>query len=163
MADIRAISADSHMTEPGDLWVKRLDRSIATSAASSQEGSQADPSIVAAFSSGLGIHPYGCGRLCRGRGGQELRDHMNHGYEAARPSGWDPVERLKDQDLDGVIAEVLVLHPRYRPLQVEGRELQTACLRVYNDWLAEFCSHSPKRLIGIGLYSLRQFARRIGN
>jgi predicted TIM-barrel fold metal-dependent hydrolase len=34
-------------------------------------------------------------------------------------------------------------------------ELQQACLRVYNDWLAEFCSHSPKRLAGIGLYSLR--------
>ncbi len=26
MAIQRVISADSHMTEPGDLWVKRLDR-----------------------------------------------------------------------------------------------------------------------------------------
>jgi hypothetical protein len=25
MADIRFISADSHMTEPGDLWAERLD------------------------------------------------------------------------------------------------------------------------------------------
>jgi predicted TIM-barrel fold metal-dependent hydrolase len=33
-------------------------------------------------------------------------------------------------------------------------ELQQACLRVYNDWLAEFCSHDPQRLIGIGLYTL---------
>lgn len=26
--------------------------------------------------------------------------------------------------------------------------------RVYNDWSAEFCSHDPQRLIGIGLYTL---------
>ena len=26
MAEMRVISADSHMTEPGDLWVERLDR-----------------------------------------------------------------------------------------------------------------------------------------
>ena len=26
MTDMRVISADSHMTEPGDLWVTRLDQ-----------------------------------------------------------------------------------------------------------------------------------------
>jgi predicted TIM-barrel fold metal-dependent hydrolase len=33
--------------------------------------------------------------------------------------------------------------------------LQQACIRVYNDWLAEFCAHDRKRLIGVGLYSLK--------
>ena len=33
--------------------------------------------------------------------------HLDRGYEAARPSGWDPVERIKDQEIDGVEAEVL--------------------------------------------------------
>jgi hypothetical protein len=46
-----------------------------------------------------------------GRSGDALREHMKRGYEAARPSGWDPVERLKDQDLDGVVAEVLYSSP----------------------------------------------------
>ena len=57
---------------------------------------------------GPGIHPMAVAAgFAAGKSGQELREHMNHGYEAARPSGWDPVERLKDQDLDGVVAEVL--------------------------------------------------------
>ncbi len=71
---------------------------------------------------------------------------MNHGYEAARPSGWDPVERLKDQDLDGVVAEVLYSSLGIALFNMKNVELQQACLRVYNDWLAEFCAHNPKRL-----------------
>jgi predicted TIM-barrel fold metal-dependent hydrolase len=33
-------------------------------------------------------------------------------------------------------------------------ELQRACFAVYNDWLAQFCSHSPRRLIGSALIAL---------
>ncbi len=33
-------------------------------------------------------------------------------------------------------------------------DLQRACFKAYNDWIAEFCSHNPKRLIGIALISL---------
>ena len=32
-----------------------------------------------------------------GRSGEALKSHMSKGYEMARPSGWDPAERLKDQ------------------------------------------------------------------
>lgn len=28
------------------------------------------------------------------------------------------------------------------------------CFKAYNDWLAEFCSHAPKRILGLGLISL---------
>jgi hypothetical protein len=47
------------------------------------------------------------GGFAAGRSGDELKDFMGKGYEAARPSGWDPAARLKDQDVDGVCAEVL--------------------------------------------------------
>ena len=33
-------------------------------------------------------------------------------------------------------------------------DLQRACFEAYNGWLAEFCSHAPKRLYGVGLVSL---------
>ena len=59
-----------------------------------------------------------------GRSGEDLREHMNHGYEAARPSGWDPVERLKDQDLDGVSAEVLYSSLGIALLNMTDIELQ---------------------------------------
>jgi len=94
------------------------------------------------------------GLFSAGKRGAELREHFKRGYEAARPSGWDPVERLKDQDLDGIAAEVLYSSFGLKLFGVGDLELQLACLRVYNDWLAEFCSHDPKRLLGVGLYSL---------
>src|SRR3984893_8124290 len=158
MADMGVISADSHMTEPGDLWVERLDRRFRDNA---PRVIRKETSPGSAFGApyvfvGPGFHPLTvAGVFAAGRSGEELRDHMKHGYEAARPSGWDPVERLKDQDLDGVSAEVLYPSLGIALLSMTDTELQQACMRVYNDWLAEFCAHSPSRLIGAGLYSLR--------
>ena len=56
--------------------------------------------------------------------------------------------RLKDQDRDGVQAEVL-----YGVLGSSGRlndpEAAIVMLRIYNDWLKDFCSHYPDRHIGL--------------
>jgi uncharacterized protein len=153
MANLRVISADSHMTEPGDLWVERLDKKYRDNAPRVVKNDK--PSGAPYIFVGPGIHPLAvAGVFAAGRSGNELREHLKHGYEAARPSGWDPVERLKDQDLDGVVAEVLYSSLGIVLFNLPDRELQRACLRVYNDWLAEFCAHDPQRLIGIGLYAL---------
>lgn len=60
----------------------------------------------------------------------------------------DPALRLKDQDLDGVQAEVL-----YGVLGSSGRlndgEAAVEMLRIYNDWLYDFCKYAPDRLIGL--------------
>ncbi|MGZ5912394.1 MAG: hypothetical protein ACXWLB_21140, partial [Reyranella sp.] len=56
--------------------------------------------------------------------------------------------RLKDQDRDGVQAEVL-----YGVLGSSGRladpEAAIEMLRIYNDWLHDFCRGAPDRLIGL--------------
>jgi len=149
----RVISADSHLTEPGDLWLERLDRKYRDSAPRVIKNDK--PTGAAYLFVGPGIHPLTvAGVFAAGRSGKELREHMKRGYEAARPSGWDPVERLKDQDLDGVMAEVLYSSLGIVLLNMKDIELQQACVRVYNDWIAEFCAHDPQRLIGIGLYTL---------
>ena len=149
----RVISADSHMTEPGDLWVERLDRKYRDHAPRVVKSEK--PNGAAYLFVGPGIHPLTvAGVFAAGRSGNELREHMKRGYEAARPSGWDPVERLKDQDLDGVAAEVLYSSLGIALLSMKDVELQQACLRVYNNWLVEFCAHDPRRLVGIGLYTL---------
>jgi uncharacterized protein len=149
----KIVSADSHMTEPADLWVQRLDKKYRDNAPRVIKNEK--PNGPAYLFVGPGIHPLAvAAAFAAGKSGAELREHMNHGYEAARPGGWDPVERLKDQDLDGVVAEVLYSTLGIPIFNIKDIELQLACLRVYNDWLAEFCAHSPKRLTGIGLYSL---------
>src|SRR3970282_1190694 len=61
----------------------------------------------------------------------------------------DPDLRVKDQDRDGVQAEVL-----YGVLGATGRlndpDAAVEVMRVYNEWLAEFCSPHPERFGGLG-------------
>jgi len=60
----------------------------------------------------------------------------------------EPELRLKDQDRDGVQAEIL-----YGVLGSSGRlndpEAALEMLRIYNDWLHDFCKAAPDRLVGL--------------
>src|SRR5688500_12344824 len=60
----------------------------------------------------------------------------------------EPELRLRDQDRDGVQAEVL-----YGILGATGRmndpEATVEVMRIYNDWLADFCSTHPDRFAGL--------------
>ncbi|MBM4442441.1 MAG: amidohydrolase [Candidatus Rokubacteria bacterium] len=60
----------------------------------------------------------------------------------------DPELRVKDQDRDGVQAEVLygILGATSR---VNDPEAAVEMLRIYNDWLADFCDARPERFIGL--------------
>ncbi len=150
MARLRVVSADSHMMEPAELWTQRLDARFRDHA----------PHVVKSDHGYLftapGVSPFPvAGGFGLGRSGRNLGDHFrNSGHEAARASGWDPVERLKEQDIDGIEAEVLYTTLGMSLFGLADGELQQACFRVYNDWLAEFCSHHRKRLHGVALISL---------
>ncbi|HUF94052.1 MAG TPA: amidohydrolase family protein [Candidatus Limnocylindria bacterium] len=60
----------------------------------------------------------------------------------------DPELRLRDQDRDGVQAEVL-----YGILGATGRmndpEATVEVMRIYNEWLGDFCSTHPERFAGL--------------
>jgi predicted TIM-barrel fold metal-dependent hydrolase len=60
----------------------------------------------------------------------------------------DPDLRLKEQDRDGVQAEVLygILGATNR---LNDNEAAGTMLRIYNDWLADFCGHHPERFAGL--------------
>jgi predicted TIM-barrel fold metal-dependent hydrolase len=60
----------------------------------------------------------------------------------------DPDLRVKDQDLDGVDAEVLfgILGAATR---LNDHEAAKEMFRIYNDWLVNFCKPYPGRLIGL--------------
>jgi predicted TIM-barrel fold metal-dependent hydrolase len=60
----------------------------------------------------------------------------------------DPDLRIKDQDRDGVQAEVLygVLGATSR---LNDAEAAVEVLRIYNEWLAGFCSAQPGRFAGL--------------
>lgn len=60
----------------------------------------------------------------------------------------DPHLRIKDMDRDGVDAEVIygILGAASR---LADRDAANEMLRIYNDWLKDFCSHYPDRHIGL--------------
>src|SRR5262245_57455183 len=149
------VSADSHVMEPATLWTEGVDRKFQHTAAKVvQNEAKGTYQFVAS-----GIHPFPVAAgFGIGKSGAELKEHLKKGYEAARPSGWDPAERLKDQDIDGVAAEVLYT-PLGMPLfALDGVELQQACFSGFNNWLAEYASYVPKRLYPIALISLEDVA-----
>jgi predicted TIM-barrel fold metal-dependent hydrolase len=71
-----------------------------------------------------------------------------------RMGGWDAHERLKDMAVDGVAAEVLYTTKGNQVWHPNDLDLEEACVRVYNDFMIDFCSVSPERLWGLGLVSL---------
>ena len=149
MASNRVISADSHAMEPADLWTSRLDEKFRDKAPRVVETSKGH------LFSAPGVRPFPvAGGFGIGKSGDDLKQHLKKGYEAARPSGWDPAERLKDQDVDGVSAEVIYTTLGMSLFGLDDAELQQACFRAYNDWVNEYASYNRKRLYPIALISL---------
>lgn len=70
-----------------------------------------------------------------------------------RAGAWDPHERLKDLALDGTSAEVIFPTLGHNAWRLDDRELEEACIRVYNDWTIEFCSVAPERFWGLAMIS----------
>jgi len=84
----------------------------------------------------------------------KVAEHNRKGFEAAPASVWDPAARLKDQDLDGVQAEVIYTSMGMPLYGLNDVPLRTACFRAYNDWAVEYCSYNSIRLLPLGLVTL---------
>jgi hypothetical protein len=69
-----------------------------------------------------------------------------------RPGMTDPVDRLKDMDLEGI--DVAVIFGTQIALTVNGLmsgELSAVLCRAVNDWLLDYCAADPQRLKPVGL------------
>ncbi len=153
MVELPLVSADSHVVEPPDVWTERLPRRFAARAPrvavdSAQQSAvfvceDVPPFSVAAFSA-ADVAP------------EELPAHFQAGYERARAGGWDPVARRRDQERDGVVAEVLYPSLALQLFRIRDAEFQVATFRAYNDWLAELCAGLSDRAAGIALLPLHE-------
>ena len=75
----------------------------------------------------------------------EIPFETNHHLRAGC---WDPHERLKDLAMDGISAEVLYPTLAVRAWLIDDHELEEAHLRVYNDWMIDFCSGRSSSVLG---------------
>ena len=96
----RVLSADSHVVEPADVWTARIDapyRDRAPRVVKEVNGAKGDFFVCE------GLPPFSVsGFAVAGVDPKEYATEMNRGYPGVRPGSWDPVQRVKDQEIDGV-------------------------------------------------------------
>jgi uncharacterized protein len=145
----RIISGDGHIETPPEPWVARVDerhRNRAPRLVRLPDG-QGDAWIV----EGQGI--LHTGQNITGRGPVKFAHatYFDADGNPAEGTG-DAVSRLREQDLDGIDAE-LMYPPVFATRFINGiadRDAYLAMVRGYNTWLIEdYCSVAPDRLIGV--------------
>jgi predicted TIM-barrel fold metal-dependent hydrolase len=146
--DYPIIDADAHVNEPPDTWQDRVPARLRDRAPKVVHGDRGD---VWSFDDGKSMRPVGLTATA----GLSYLQYRPSGisYDSMRPGSFDTKARLADLDADGIYAQVLYPSVTLSGAKVYGSEpeLQLACVRAYNEWLAEFCEGSDGRLIGQGI------------
>jgi len=156
MATYRVISADSHFVEPPTMWAERVDKQFRDRAPHTVRGVQGKEGEFFVCEN---ISPVPVtGFFAAGVPSKDLPEYIKKGFEVAPASVWDPAARIKDQDLDGVQAEVIYTSMGMPLYGLDDTALRTACFRAYNDWAVEYCSYNPKRLLPLGLVTLEDIS-----
>jgi predicted TIM-barrel fold metal-dependent hydrolase len=152
--DYRVISSDDHVTEPPDIFERRLPARLRTLAPRVQRQTNgedvwvSDGRIIAR----TGIHS--ARKLKVPFDKRDLPGTPLLNYDSCERGIWEPYARLKDYDANGVDAGVLF--PDFLPGFTgnpfwsldHDPELRIECLKAWNDWEVEdFCAVSPHRLI----------------
>ena len=166
MRTYTAVSADGHVNEPPNLWIDRLPAKLKDRGPHVIEtpNTHGHAWIVEGQE-----RPNPLGLQAVNYRNQEKFDRSNviekyktvlvRGlrYEDILPGSYDPVARLKEMEEDQIDAEVLFngaggVWPGIKDLQ--DRELALACVKVYNDWIAEYESVDRERFVATGTVPL---------
>jgi hypothetical protein len=166
LVNYKFVSGDGHVTEPGNLWVERMDRRfrdraprvISGTELHTEPGTRTSGMSLDTTNSDFfvidGLLPVDFIDMIATMANEKAEHSAiaGRGHNRASDSrigATDPHARLADQDLDNLRAEVL--YPNYAMYMFGTPDLEyrRECFRVYNDWLAEYCSVAPDRFLGV--------------
>ena len=146
---MRHYSCDSHVVEAREVFdgLEARFGSKAPKIVTNPDGARGD------FLAVPGSRMIPVGRL--GIAGKRLDDPRTdeliaRGYEGLNPGVRDSTKRLAEQDQDGIVGEVMYPSLSMFTFAVEDDEIRAAAFQRHNDWVFEYCSPDPDRLIGIG-------------
>lgn len=147
MGTYNVISADAHIEAPPSEWTDRLPASMRDEA----------PTVVTVEGGGDGVkigdaEPAPLGLQVTG--GQRYSEFRTSGRRFADglPGTGGPEQRVAEQIEDGTDAEVLfsaVVASALRKIKNDAVLREIA--KGYNEWLSEYCSVAPDRLLGVAL------------
>jgi predicted TIM-barrel fold metal-dependent hydrolase len=140
VSEYHLISSDSHVTMPDDAWQEYLDPEFRDRAPRVERTDEGDFRVFEGKRT-----PIMTLDNLAGKKPEEFKLNVRK-LDEQRAGAWEPAERLKDMDTDGVDAEVLYVGG---PLQTTDAELRLNSVRGYNRWLSDYASHAPDRLLGM--------------
>lgn len=146
----KCISVDDHIYEAADAYTSRMPEKFKDRAPRILEGDGVSAWVV----EGLVRAPIGGLGAVAGRKFEDYSpDPVPGGYSDLPTAYYDPKERLKIMDADGIDAEVLF--PGLAGFggggffNIEDTELRSACYKAYNDHVAEdWIGLDPNRFVG---------------
>ena len=149
-SDYRLISADGHLEVPPERWVHRVPQKYRDRAPRTVQLPDGGDALL------IEGQPLQEANFLDLRTGRPAGQWQPFGLKVEDAAGTGPPEqRLREQDEDGLDAEVLF------PAMVAGPalwrnithdEVYVAIVRAYNSWLAEeYCSAAPDRLLAMGV------------
>ena len=152
MAGNKMISADNHVVEPSDLWTSRARGKFKDRVPQiMREDSGADWWYCDGYQV-VGVE-LGTQAGLRFEAPEEVSMHRDT-FENTRLGGYIPEEHVKDMAIDGIDASIVYPSTGLLLYSIPDGELLTYIFRIYNDWVAEFCSAYPKVLKGIAMVNV---------
>ena len=145
------ISADSHITEPPDCYVDRIDPAYRDRAPFlHRTEANGDVFVIPGMKKPV---PMGL-VAAAGKPAEEIT-LLGVTFDELHRSGWDPTVRPADQDRDGVLGEII--YPTVGMVLCNHPDIdyKHACMQAYNRWITEYCSVHPDRLFGLGQTAMR--------
>ena len=145
---IQTMSGDSHLDFPPERWVHRVPGKWRDRAPRRIKLASGDDAFIIE-----NRRPHSPSLQITGTG-RAYDQHDVKGISYDGPGTGSPEQRLREQDQDGVDAEILYTHPSYINSWrgISDDEPYRALIRAYNSWLVEeYCSLAPDRLIAMGV------------
>ncbi len=156
MLPFRLVSADSHVLEPPDMWLKRIDRRFMDRAPRIVHEADSDYFVCAsAETPKVGIGTSSSAE----KKPEEIS--MAERWENVLAGGYDPFARIEDMERDGVEAEILYTTFGLFLFAIEDLDLQFACFQAFNDWVSNYCAGSPRRLFGVAMIPTEPVERAV--
>jgi predicted TIM-barrel fold metal-dependent hydrolase len=143
---VRVVDADSHLTEPADLWSARLPAKFRDQAPRVELDESTNKLRWRLGGRWLAL----IGQSSHG-GWEEFAPSFPPTFEAMDPACFDQGRRLAWMDRNGIYAQVLypniIAFEGHAIMALSDPELKIAIVRTYNDYLAEFAQGEPGRFV----------------
>ena len=142
----RVIDVDTHISEPPDVWTARVSRKWGDRIPHVVKIGRKDMWVI-------GEKPIMPTGITATAGFDGLLPNFPDTLADANPASHDAKARLAHMDAEGIYAQIL--YPNVggfgsaKFLELEEPELMLECVRAYNDFLIDWCSADPKRLLPI--------------